>query len=102
MSIRQSICGPFVILIACAVLSPPAADAAQSENSSRNRSDAGGQARSRRGRSVPIRFAEMDTDHDGVITRAEWQGTEEEFRKQDTNGDGVLSGEEVAPPPTPA
>jgi Ca2+-binding EF-hand superfamily protein len=37
----------------------------------------------------------MDTDRDGVITRAEWRGTPEGFRQQDTNRDGVLSGAEV-------
>lgn len=37
----------------------------------------------------------MDADRDGVVTRAEWRGTEEGFRKQDANGDGVLSGAEV-------
>ena len=37
----------------------------------------------------------MDKDRDGVVTRAEWQGSEESFRKHDTNADGVLSGGEV-------
>jgi Ca2+-binding EF-hand superfamily protein len=37
----------------------------------------------------------MDTDRDGVITRAEWRGNTQSFRKQDTNRDGVLSGTEV-------
>jgi hypothetical protein len=103
MSIRQRIYGRIVvILMAWAVLAPCAVDAGQGESSSRTGRDVGAQARGRRGRAVPIRFAEMDVDHDGVITRAEWQGSEQAFREQDTNGDGVLSGEEVAPPPTPA
>ncbi|MEN3339564.1 MAG: hypothetical protein V7647_3240 [Acidobacteriota bacterium] len=46
-----------------------------------------------------IRFQEMDTDHDGVITRAEWRGSDEAFRQQDTNHDGVLSGAELARTP---
>jgi hypothetical protein len=37
----------------------------------------------------------MDTDGDGVITRAEWRGSEQSFRVHDWNGDGVLSGNEV-------
>ena len=28
----------------------------------------------RAGAAAPIRFQSMDTDHDGVITRAEWRG----------------------------
>jgi len=44
---------------------------------------------------APIRFQEMDRDHDGVITRSEWLGTDQAFRMQDWNGDGVLSGDEV-------
>ena len=53
--------------------------------------------RQRAGAAAPIRFQAMDTDHDGVITRAEWRGSDEAFRQQDTNHDGVLSGKEVAP-----
>ena len=37
----------------------------------------------------------MDTDRDGVVTRAEWRGSDEAFRTRDTNNDGVLSGAEV-------
>ncbi len=42
-------------------------------------------------------FAEMDTDHDGKITRAEWKGNAIGFSMLDTNGDGVLSGDELKP-----
>jgi Ca2+-binding EF-hand superfamily protein len=41
------------------------------------------------------RVAAMDADRDGVITRAEWRGTADAFRLQDTNRDGVVSGTEV-------
>src|SRR5215475_11368462 len=44
-----------------------------------------------------IRFAEMDTNGDRVITRAEWRGSDNSFRVQDWNGDGILSGDEVRP-----
>ena len=43
----------------------------------------------------PIRFQEMDRNNDRVVTRAEWQGSDESFRQNDWNGDGILSGEEV-------
>jgi hypothetical protein len=43
----------------------------------------------------PGRVRDMDTDRDGVVTRAEWRGSDEAFRAQDTNADGVLSGAEV-------
>src|SRR5262245_52077896 len=42
-----------------------------------------------------LRVSEMDTDRDGVVTRAEWRGSEEAFRRHDKNDDGVLSGREV-------
>ena len=45
------------------------------------------------------RVSEMDADHDGVVTRAEWRGDERAFRNHDTNGDGVLSGAEVRDEP---
>ncbi len=41
------------------------------------------------------RLRGMDTDNDGVITRAEWRGDDQGFRQQDTNRDGVLSGGEL-------
>ena len=43
-----------------------------------------------------MRFQGMDTDNDGVITRTEWRGSERAFQNQDWNGDGRLSGPEVA------
>jgi hypothetical protein len=48
---------------------------------------------------APGRVRDMDTDHDGVVTRAEWRGSAEAFRNHDTNGDGVLSGAEVRDEP---
>ena len=44
-----------------------------------------------------IRFADLDGNHDGVITRAEWRGNDRSFQVHDWNGDGILSGEEVRP-----
>jgi Ca2+-binding EF-hand superfamily protein len=44
-----------------------------------------------------IRFAAMDRNNDGVITRDEWRGSERSFRNHDWNGDGRLSGDEVRP-----
>jgi hypothetical protein len=61
-------------------------------------SEGNGQGRAR-GRVAATRLADMDADHDGVVTRAEWQGTDAAFRQHDTNADGVLSGAEVAPRP---
>lgn len=50
-----------------------------------------------RGQAAPMRFAEMDTNGDGVISRAEWRGWDRAFQNQDWNGDGQLSGPEVRP-----
>jgi hypothetical protein len=44
---------------------------------------------------APMRFEAMDTDRDGVITRAEWRGNDRSFANNDWNGDGQLSGAEV-------
>jgi hypothetical protein len=44
-----------------------------------------------------MRFAAMDADGDGVITRQEWRGSARSFRTHDWNGDGILSGDEVRP-----
>ena len=42
-----------------------------------------------------MRFRNMDTDNDGVVTRAEWRGSLQAFQQQDTNNDNVLSGPEI-------
>jgi Ca2+-binding EF-hand superfamily protein len=42
-----------------------------------------------------MRFAGMDSDGDGRITRDEWRGSARSFQVHDWNGDGVLSGDEV-------
>ena len=44
-----------------------------------------------------IRFAGMDNNRDGVITRKEWNGSDRSFEVHDWNRDGILSGEEVRP-----
>lgn len=44
-----------------------------------------------------MRFAAMDRNQDGVVTRDEWQGSERSFRVHDWNNDGVLSGDELEP-----
>lgn len=48
------------------------------------------------GRAVArIRFQEMDTNNDGVVSRQEWRGSARSFDVHDWNNDGRLSGEEV-------
>ena len=44
---------------------------------------------------APVRVSSMDADRDGVVTRGEWRGSDQAFRRQDKNNDGVLSGSEV-------
>ena len=44
-----------------------------------------------------MRFAGMDRNRDGRITRDEWRGNDNSFAQHDWNGDGVLSGDEVRP-----
>jgi len=45
--------------------------------------------------SASMRFAGMDRNNDGVITRAEWRGSAQSFSVHDWNRDGRLSGDEV-------
>jgi len=43
------------------------------------------------------RFANMDTNGDGIIQSSEWTGTRSAFNARDWNRDGVLSGDETRP-----
>ena len=48
------------------------------------------------------RLAEMDTNHDGQVSRAEWKGNDVSFQMLDRNGDGTLSSDELTPSSAPA
>jgi Ca2+-binding EF-hand superfamily protein len=43
----------------------------------------------------PVWFRKMDRNADGDVSAREWLGTEEEFKKIDTDGDGLISVEEA-------
>jgi Ca2+-binding EF-hand superfamily protein len=43
----------------------------------------------------PLWFRKMDRNNDGDVSFREWLGTEEEFRRIDTDGDGLISAEEA-------
>jgi hypothetical protein len=49
-------------------------------------------------------LAQLDTDHDGKVSRSEWKGNDISFSMLDKNGDGVLTADELAPaaPAVPA
>lgn len=46
---------------------------------------------------APMRFQQMDLDHDGTISRSEWRGSPAAFQAHDWNRDDVLSGAELRP-----
>jgi Ca2+-binding EF-hand superfamily protein len=43
----------------------------------------------------PLWFRKMDRNHDGDVSRKEFLGTDEEFKRIDTDGDGLISAEEA-------
>ncbi|HEV3256796.1 MAG TPA: EF-hand domain-containing protein, partial [Gemmataceae bacterium] len=43
----------------------------------------------------PVWFRKMDRNHDGDVSRREFLGTDEEFKRIDTDGDGLISAEEA-------
>jgi Ca2+-binding EF-hand superfamily protein len=43
----------------------------------------------------PLWFRKMDRNNDGDVSFREWLGTEEEFRRIDTDGDGLISAQEA-------
>jgi Ca2+-binding EF-hand superfamily protein len=84
-----------VLAFAAALAAPAAAAADQGQGRGRGRNADQQEQNENRRDNQQMRFRGMDTDNDGVITRAEWRGNDESFRQHDTNGDGVLSGEEL-------
>jgi Ca2+-binding EF-hand superfamily protein len=43
----------------------------------------------------PLWFRKMDRNHDGDVSRREFLGTDEEFKRIDTDGDGLISADEA-------
>ena len=43
----------------------------------------------------PLWFRKMDRNHDGDVSRKEFLGTDEEFKKLDLDGDGLISADEA-------
>ena len=48
-----------------------------------------------------MRFAQLDTNHNGVIERNEWRGSARQFVIHDWNRENVLSGDELRPNAVP-
>lgn len=42
-----------------------------------------------------MKYRNLDSNNDGMVSRAEWRGNNRSFQKHDWNRDGVLSGNEV-------
>lgn len=73
-------------------------DKSQDQNKDKARNRGRGNNQGQGGEDLTrMRFAGMDRNHDGRITRDEWRGNTTSFNQHDWNGDGVLSGIEVTP-----
>ena len=44
-----------------------------------------------------MKYRNLDTNNDGMVSRAEWRGNNRSFQNHDWNRDGILSGNEVTP-----
>jgi len=55
----------------------------------------GGQMNVTKPQAGPVWFQKMDRNRDGDVSRREFLGTDEQFRKLDTDGDGLISQQEA-------
>ena len=105
---RQFLCLPLLVSAVSLVSAPITADQGQGHGKpdERARLQVTLSKRSRRrGRMAPRRSTStsalgstaLDKNHDGVVTRAEWNGDGRSFANHDWNHDGVLSGAEMDP-----
>jgi hypothetical protein len=67
-----------------------AGDAMNKENERRPRAIA-----EQNDQSIPDWFRHLDRNTDGKLSRAEFVGTDEDFKRMDTDGDGFISVEEA-------
>lgn len=90
MRSKMNIVAGFLVCASLAWLTPADAQSAH------------GQQRGRAlGRRAAAELTSMDRNSDGVVSREEWTGSEQEFERRDWNHDGMLSGDELrysAPP----
>jgi Ca2+-binding EF-hand superfamily protein len=69
---------------------------AQTQKSSPPQGGGATELDSRMEQAIDMMFREMDTDHDGKISKKEWMDFQEkQFRLIDKNGDGFITKDEV-------
>ncbi|MFZ0931012.1 MAG: EF-hand domain-containing protein [Syntrophobacteraceae bacterium] len=69
---------------------------AQNQKSSPPRGGGAAALDPRMEQAIDMMFREMDTDHDGKISKAEWMAFQEkQFKMLDKNGDGFITKDEV-------
>jgi len=49
----------------------------------------------KKGQDLPLWFRKMDHNEDGVVSRREFLGSDEDFQRLDTNGDGLIDAKEA-------
>ena len=98
---RFPILTPAAILLALAVPAANAANAASSQETAAPAKKPPAAASQQAPASGPQRLAQLDTDHDGKVSRSEWKGNDISFAMLDRNGDGFLTADELSPPSPP-
>lgn len=87
--------GLFIVSSSAQQIGNPKSDANRTKAPNQDQRDKGAARTEQSGQNGNKKFAEMDRDHDGYISREEWTRNSKAFDRMDTNNDQRISKQEM-------